>query len=371
MLTTTHPYNDGRIFQKEARSLAKRHDVTIIAPGDVSDRFDEAGIKIITINKSKTILYHPLTILRIFLAARRIEADVYHCHEPDSLLIGLFIKLLLRKPVVYDVHEHWSSEIPFDFHMQEGSIGEKVIGSIVSFFEHVLAKQADGLIAVSDSVAERFERAGIFPIIISNFSILDYNPVFPLEKEGKVIVSVAGNMHLFHGIREGILAIERIIPLHPDVSIKIIGTLRFDLEDCIPDMSGNWGWIEKTGYLPYDRMYEELGKGSIGLLLFQPHYYNISIGLPNKLFDYMLMRLPVVASDLPEIRRVVKDADCGILVDPADVEAIAEALDYLLSNPSEARRMGENGRRAVIEKYNWENMEKVLLDFYESFKFQS
>jgi len=179
-------------------------------------------------------------------------------------------------------------------------------------------------------------------------------------------VSVAGNMHLFHGILEGILAVERIIPRHTDVSLKLIGNIRFDLEDCVPDMSCNYCWIEKTGHLPYRRMYEELSKCYLGLLLFQPHYYNISIGLPNKLFDYMLMGLPVVASDLPEIRRVVEDVDCGILVDPADVEAIAEALDYLLSNPAEARRMGENGRRAVIEKYNWGNMETVLLDFYET-----
>ncbi len=366
MLTTTHPYTDGRIFQKEARSLAKKHAVTIIAPGDIPDRFDEAGIKIIAVKKSKSLLFHPLTILRIFLVARKVDTDVFHCHEPDSLLIGLVLKLLLRKPVVYDVHEHWPSEIPFDFHIQEGSKRQKVLGSIVNIIECLLAKQSDGIIAVSESVAERFEKRGVRPIIISNFSIPEYNISCHSDNEGNVVVSVAGNMHLFHGILEGILAVERIITRHTDVSLKLIGNIRFDLEDCVPDMSGNWGWIEKTGYLPYDRMYEELGKGSIGLLLFQPHYYNISIGLPNKLFDYMLMGLPVVASDLPEIRRVVEDADCGILVNPADVEVIAEAIDYLLSNPAEARRMGENGRKAVIEKYNWGNMEKVLLEFYET-----
>lgn len=368
MLTTTHPYNDGRIFQKEARSLAKKHAVTIIAPGDIPDRFDEAGIKIITVKKPKSLLFHPLTILRIFLAARKVDTDVFHCHEPDSLLIGILLKLFSRKPVLYDVHEHWPSEIPFDFHIQEGSIRQKVLGSIVNIIEYLLAKQSDGIIAVSESVAERFEKRGIKPIIISNFSIPEYNISCHSDNEGKVVVSVAGNMHLFHGILEGILAVERIIPRHTDVSLKLIGNISFDLQHCVPDMRCNNCRIEKTGHLSYQRMYEELSKGYLALLLFQPHYYNISIGLPNKLFDYMLMGLPVVASDLPEIRRVVEDADCGILVNPTDIDAIAKALDYLLSNPGEARRMGENGRRAVIEKYNWGNMEKVLIDFYESFQ---
>ncbi|WP_243669690.1 glycosyltransferase [Methanoculleus chikugoensis] len=95
--------------------------------------------------------------------------------------------------------------------------------------------------------------------------------------------------------------------------------------------------------------------GSIGLLVFQPDYYNAYIGLPNKLFDYMLCGLPVVASDFPEIRKVVAETECGVLVDPTDPpDAIAEAITYLLEHPDAARRMGgENGRKAVLERYNW------------------
>ncbi|MBP7411822.1 MAG: glycosyltransferase, partial [Methanoculleus sp.] len=104
--------------------------------------------------------------------------------------------------------------------------------------------------------------------------------------------------------------------------------------------------------------------GSIGLLAFQPDYYNAYIGLPNKLFDYMLCGLPIVASDFPEIRRVVSDAECGLLVDPTNPDAIAGAIIYLMEHPEEAQRMGENGRRAVLEKYNWEEMEGRLLAMY-------
>ncbi|MDI3507594.1 MAG: hypothetical protein PWQ69_1574, partial [Methanomicrobiaceae archaeon] len=123
-------------------------------------------------------------------------------------------------------------------------------------------------------------------------------------------------------------------------------------------------FITSTGFLPYREMYEKLNEGTAALLVFQPTYHNISIGLPNKLFDYMLLGLPVIASDLPEIRNVVTEADCGILVDPASVDDIADAITYLFEHPEEARRMGANGRKAVLERYNWSAMEADLLQTY-------
>ncbi len=74
---------------------------------------------------------------------------------------------------------------------------------------------------------------------------------------------------------------------------------------------------------------------------------------------------PVVVSNFPEVRKVVVEEDCGILVDPTSVDEIADAIIYLLEHPGEARKMGENGRRAVKEKYNWEKMERRLLEVYE------
>lgn len=80
----------------------------------------------------------------------------------------------------------------------------------------------------------------------------------------------------------------------------------------------------------------------------------------------MLCGLPIVASDFPEIRKVVREAECGVLVDPTDSDAIAEAIVYLMEHPEEARRMGENGQRAVLERYNWGEMEGRLLEVYRS-----
>ena len=88
-------------------------------------------------------------------------------------------------------------------------------------------------------------------------------------------------------------------------------------------------------------------------------------GPPNKLFNYMRYALPVVASDFPEIRRIIQESNCGVLVHPQDDQGFIDAIDRLLQSPEEATQMGERGQRAVLDTYNWEKMEQRLLGVYQ------
>ena len=365
MLTTTHRPHDGRIFEKEAKSLAKVHDVTIIAPSDAGGAGEEGGVRIVTIPKPASTLLHPVTLWRTFWACLGEECDVIHCHEPDALLLALLLKAVKGRRVVYDIHEHWPSEIPFDLGLQNATALTGFLESLISPVELLLSRFADAKIAVSESVAERFQGNGTEPVIISNYSVADLAPPVPKARSSHSVVYMAGNMQMFHGIRECIQAISRVKAKFPDVSLTLVGDVREDIST-IAAKTEPRPEITMTGYLPYRQMYETLCEGSIGLLVFQPDYHNACIGLPNKLFDYMLCGLPVVASDFPEIRKVVGGAGCGVLVDPTDPGAIAEAIIYLMEHPEEARRMGENGRRAVLERYNWGEMEGRLLGVYRA-----
>ncbi|MDD3932308.1 glycosyltransferase family 4 protein [Methanoculleus sp. UBA303] len=365
MLTSTHGPGDGRIFQKEAKSLAKEHDVTIIAPSNESGSSITEGIRIVTVKRPDSTALHPITLLRLLRACLAEDADVYHCHEPDALLIGVLAKYLKGKRVIYDIHEHWPSEIPFDLRIPNGSLIQRALSAFVSSVEIALARRAESTFAVSESVAARFRERGLEPVILSNYSIADLDIPYSPNRNGRNLMFMAGNMQSFHGVGECIEAVSRVRERYPDVSLTLVGNVREDLSEHISG-SGRNGFITSTGFLPYREMYERLSKGTAGLLVFQPTYYNISIGLPNKLFDYMLLGLPVIASDLPEIQSVVDRADCGVLVDPGSVSDIADAITYLFDHPEEARRMGESGRRAVLETYNWSRMESYLLQTYQN-----
>lgn len=363
MLTTTHPPHDARIFQKETNSLVKEHEVTIIAPSAAGGSETTGNVRIVSVKKPESRVLHFLTIVKAFLACLRQDCDVMHCHEPDALLIGMLAGRLTGRRVIYDVHEHWPSEIPFDLGIDAKTLAGRVLGSAVAAVELALARRADRIIAVSESVAERFRERGENPVIVSNYSHTGLQlPPISGGRNHRRLMYVAGSMHLHHGIRECVQAVSSLQDTYPDLSLTLIGNLRESPEEIAG--SHPEARIRLTGYLPYAQMYEELNRGGIGLLLFRPDYYNIYIGLPNKLFDYMLLGLPIIATDLPEIGRIIREADCGILVDPADAAGIAEAIAYLAERPDEAVRMGANGRRAVEERYNWGRMEGVLLDVY-------
>jgi glycosyltransferase involved in cell wall biosynthesis len=80
----------------------------------------------------------------------------------------------------------------------------------------------------------------------------------------------------------------------------------------------------------------------------------------------MLEELPVIASDFPLWERFINDNKSGILVNPNNIEEIANAIIKLIENPEEAKQMGENGRNAILSKYCWKSEEEKLLRLYQS-----
>jgi Glycosyltransferase len=65
------------------------------------------------------------------------------------------------------------------------------------------------------------------------------------------------------------------------------------------------------------------------------------------------------------MEKIIETNNCGFCVDPKNPRAIAKAVEYLINHPKEAQKMGENGKKAVAEKYNWHNESKKLLALYE------
>jgi glycosyltransferase involved in cell wall biosynthesis len=379
MITTFHRPNDSRIYHKEAGSLQIHYDVVIVAPDeteprskDITTDYDDAGIKIVKIPKPKGLL-RSLTMFRrqILRTAVRENCDVYHCHELDSLLISILIKMLYRKKVIYDVHEHWPSALA---HMA-GSLkhlsflqrksASRIIQTLVARIERILAKRADAIIAVSESVGDRFRDINVPTAVIPNVPIRMFNRKPGPESLPHNLVYMGGSLGYVHGIDLCGDLLSSLSARYSDISMTFVGKLD-DRALHLSFFKEHADRIAVTGLLPIDRMYQEIAQGQVGLLLFRNTHHNMYIGLPNKLFDYMQCGIPVVASAFPEIRRVVETAGCGICVDPENVEAVAAAVRYLLDNPTEAERMGKNGKALVDARYNWDTVEQDLRRIYST-----
>jgi glycosyltransferase involved in cell wall biosynthesis len=119
------------------------------------------------------------------------------------------------------------------------------------------------------------------------------------------------------------------------------------------------GWVDRK------TMREVLKKSKAGLVTFLPLPNHVS-AQPNKIFEYMSAGIPVIASNFDLWREIIEGNSCGICVNPENPTEIAQAINYLIANDKEAQKMGENGKRAVVEKYNWTIEKKKLFNVYHN-----
>ena len=118
------------------------------------------------------------------------------------------------------------------------------------------------------------------------------------------------------------------------------------------------GWVGRKEVVAADEIV-------VGIVALRPHPKYVD-ALPVKMFEYMGGGVPVIASDFPLWRKIVEDADCGILVDPLAPRDLAMAIDTILEDKDRALEMGRNGAAAASARYNWSVEEIKLIRFYRN-----
>ena len=126
----------------------------------------------------------------------------------------------------------------------------------------------------------------------------------------------------------------------------------------------SWAKIDFHGWADRKQVAGILGSVRAGLAVLHPTPKYLD-AWPTKMFEYMSVGLPVIVSDFPLWRGIVEDAGCGLLVDPLDPQAIADAMQWILDHPDEAEAMGRRGREAVEKHYNWETEAEKLIALYK------
>ena len=363
ILTTVHPPFDTRIFHKQAKTLAEAgYDVTLIAQHKRPEIID--GIRILPLPTPKNRLQRMIyTTFYAFKLSLKERADVYHLHDPELLPIGLVLKLLTNGKVIYDVHE----VVPATILTKDWipCLMRKPMSWLFNFFERITTKFIDKLIAAADSIAARFPSDKV--VTVRNYPRIDFfidtiDIVHNSSKDYCTLIYVGG-LTEERGIYELVKSLEFVDSKLP-LRLKLIGKFYPPAFESRLRSLRAFAKVDYLGWLPYEEAMAHLKNADIGIVLFHPAPNHLG-SCPNKLFEYMATGLPVVASNFPLWREIVEGNSCGICVDPLDPKAIAQAIEYLLAHPEEARRMGENGRRAVVEKYNWNMEGKKLLKLYE------
>ena len=359
-LTTVHHPYDPRIYHKECKSLQKAgFDVTLIAQSGDQDSNTDKPIKHIPLKKYKSRLKR-MTVgaFAAYKEAKKLNADVYHFHDPELLPIAWLLKNK-NNVVIYDIHEDYITSILQKDYMAMPI--RKMFATVYRLMERFFARNFELCLA------EKYYK-DIYP---TGTCVLNYptvNEKFLNSKretpaENKVLYT--GNVSIVRGA----MFHARIPVIDEEIEMHFVGKCPSDLAEKMYEAAG-----DKKANLKIEGIDQFIEKEVIedrylqtnwlaGIALFPPteHYMKKEL---TKFFEYMNAGLPIICSNFPVWEKFMETYQCGIAVDPYDDEAIRKAISYLKNNPEEAKRMGENGKKAVAEELNWYTEEQKLISWY-------
>jgi glycosyltransferase involved in cell wall biosynthesis len=344
---------------KECRSLARAgFAVTLVAPADADDVVD--GVTILAMPKRGRLGRATRTIWEVFRAAERVDADVYHFHDPELVFVGLLLGRKGRK-VIYDIHEDVPQNVRSKYWLPPWSRG--IVAGLAGRVEKLASRFFSALIPATPHIAEGFRGINRRVVVVQNFPLLD--ELLPASKswsQRHPSVAYVGNMTEVRGVVEMVEAMGQIRDSLP-VGLELAGDFRpAGLRARLAALSG-WKHVHELGVLDRPSVAELLGRVQAGLVVFHdiPAHRE---AYPTKMFEYMSAGIPVIASHFPLWRDILNSAQCGLAVDPARPGEIAAAIEFIVTHPQEAEAMGRRGRELVMRNMNWEREEHKLLALY-------
>lgn len=357
-MTTVHRPFDRRIFDKECVSLAQAgYDVTLIAKGD--DTRDVRGVHVIGVGFSKGRLHRAsLFAFRALRVALSLKGDVYHFHDPELIWVGLALKLF-GKRVIYDAHE--LLELSEERHLPKYLKGIVRFGLLV--FERAAEWSFDALVAATPTIVDQFQRKDKVVLIRNTARTEEFAASTTPFRDRPPNIIYAGGLAPYNGVAQMFDAMA-LIPRSLGARLVMGGLFNSPEQQAEAFARPGAEHVDFIGWMERDELIRRLGEARAGFVVYQATP-NVLKADPVKFYELMGAGIPIVATNIPRWRDVIEKHDCGILVDPSDVEAIARAATQLLSDPDAAEDMGRRGREAALAYYNWSIDERELLALYE------
>jgi glycosyltransferase involved in cell wall biosynthesis len=362
---------DARVW-KEARSLADAGmSVSLLGCAydrDRTERRSDHGVDVMEIpfgwrERRKSALRRATVLLRLWAAILGTNARVYHAHNIHVVPPAWLAARARRARLLYDAHELYGEpEFP--------GLRYRVVARFGAMLERFALHAADAAITTNPSrakvLSERHGRRDI--TVLQNVPLLRENvePLDPGYPKGHQVLLYQGWISAQgRAFRETVKALRE---LH-DVHFVLLGFGWERARNRIRGWAAEEGVADRVHFLP-PRSFEELvataAAATVGLVPIRADDVNTYLADTNKLFEYLMGGLPVAASDLPEIRRVVTASDppVGELFDPSSPPSIADAVRRLLEDPRLYERRREEARRLARSRFNWSLEERTLLALY-------
>lgn len=356
ILTSVHSAFDTRIFHKEAKTLKSAgYSVSIVAQHRGNEIVDDINIIAIPIARNR-IERMILTTYRILRVALRMKARVYHFHDPELLLVGFLLRLM-GYVVIYDVHEDYAKSIAFRTYIPPKL--RTAVAECLFRLEDCLGRFFHAIVVATDDIKKNFPRQKV--VAVRNYPILAGDSKRQNSK-GNIYFVYVGSLSRANGITEIVRSMEH---LTVSEGVKLILAGKFsppEYEEEVRQLDG-FKRVDYRGWIPFYEVSELMSSCDVGMVCCHPEPNSVN-SLPNKMFEYMSVGLPVIASHFALWRDIIEKDYCGLCADPMRPDDVARAMQIMIGNPEMRRQMGENAKKAIENKYNWESEARSLLGLY-------
>jgi glycosyltransferase involved in cell wall biosynthesis len=368
-VSTVHFAYDPRVVFRTACTIAAHYNTTLIIQNAPKKYTQCPDLKTVSIQKytkiwQRILLVHPVVFFKLLI----LNPKIIHLHDPELLPLGLFFRIFLGKIVIFDIHENIKKQL------ENKTYNNHIIYKKTFYFFNDLAQKYLFLIFAEAHQADHYPQKKLPHTVTLNYPDLSfYGPYINLHRKK---IDHQGKINLFY---IGGVSFERCI----DVMINAIGILQNDYPNICLHLVGesyipNHQQAIKTiknyekaknnaifyGKQPPDFGFELSKKCVLGLAAIKP-IHDYADSYPTKIYEYMCVGLPVVASDFAHFRAIIDDNNCGFCIDPNSDVALAQAIKNVIDNEILAKKMSENGYYAAQKTYNWHTQSIKLLDFYK------
>jgi glycosyltransferase involved in cell wall biosynthesis len=304
---------------------------------------------------------NPRWIKHIWRIARQTKPDVILVRDLPLAPAAIWVGRLLNTPVVLDMAEDypgllrvlWETKVakPLDLLVRNPTLA--------SFVERWVLRRVDGVVCVIEESAARVRSLGVpeakIAVVRNTPMTIDVpgNLRSNQDADGALLIAYLGLIERHRGVHDLVRAVAECRKRNWPVKLVVVGdgVGLPEIQALATELGVLGHGVELLGRLENRRALDVISKADVGAI---PHVpcaaWNSTI--PNKLFDYMSLGLPVLASDVPPVQRIVIQEACGVCYRSGDILDLMSKIEELRSHPARTR-MAAAGMAAVAERYNW------------------
>jgi len=360
VITTSHPADDNRIYLKEIMTLLKKYRVVYITTGNIANRPN--GLEIVEVGSFERTLAKRLSRnWKAFRLALKQDVVSYHFHDFDFISFAVLLRIIKHKPVIYDIHEDNPAVVKSRNYVKSRLVSS-FLSAVVSIIEKTCSYFFSGALVVNEPIKERISKSVKNTVVIPNYpqkKLLDKYKAKKYTDKKEIKAVHLGGLNNIRGAETIINGVAKL----DNIKLTIIGDIKPEKykEKLLKE---NIDKVEITGWKSYEEALAMAYNADFAIIGFLPVPNHMEAS-PNKIFEYMGLGLPILASDLPSFKALIEGGKVGVIYKSKNSEDFANKLKQLVSDKEKLTNYSKNAKNSFNERYNWESISKGLTNLYE------